>query len=81
MFSLFQEIRHHSDIGTYTTYGIRAGSVTVHYISPDRSFVETLIAQFEAASLAPEHLRDAVEDAIILRTDPSLQAQIKNEGL
>lgn len=77
MFCLIQETLHHHDIGTYTTYGITAGSVTVHDISPDRSFVESLIAEFEAASLAPEHLRDAVEDAIILHTDPSLHARMK----
>lgn len=77
MFTLIQEKFHHHDIGTYTTYGIQSRSVTVHDISPDRSFVEALIAQFEAASLAPEHLRDAVEDAIILHTDPSLQRRMK----
>ena len=77
MFSLIQETFHHHDIGTYTTYGITAGSVTVHDISPDRNFVETLILQFKAQELAPEHLRDAVEDALILQSDPSLQSRFK----
>ena len=35
-------------------------------ISTDRSFVEALMQKFEENELAPEHLQEAVEDAIIL---------------
>lgn len=66
MFSIVEEHLSHCDIGAYTSYGIAAGPVIVHDISADRAFVERLVHQFELYQLAPEHLRDAVEDALIL---------------
>ena len=66
MFTIIENIMQHQDIGVYTTYGIAAGNFMVEDISTDRAFVENLAAMFEREQLAPEHLRDAVEDAIIL---------------
>lgn len=66
MFRITESHFHHCDIGAYITYGIAAGPYVVDDISADRSFVEALASQFEAEELAPEHLKDAVEDAIIL---------------
>lgn len=71
MFTIVENRMNHLDIGEYTSFGIAAhGSasvdVVVYDISTDRQFVEELVQRFEAEQLAPEHLRDAVEDAIIL---------------
>ena len=66
MFYIVEDHLTHPDIGDYTSYGIGMGNQVVHDISTDRSFVEALAAQFEENELAPEHLQEAVEDAIIL---------------
>ena len=66
MFNIVEDHLRHVDIGEYTAYGIAADGTVIHDISADRNFVEALVQQFEAEKLAPEHLRDAVEDAIIL---------------
>jgi len=66
MFYIVKDHLHHPDIGNYVSYGIGVGTRVVPDISTDRSFVEALAAQFEENELAPEHLQEAVEDAIIL---------------
>lgn len=66
MFYIVKNHLHHPDIGEYVSYGIGVGERVVTDISTDRSFVEALAAQFEENELAPEHLQEAVEDAIIL---------------
>ncbi len=66
MFYIVKDHLHHPDIGEYVSYGIGTCSNVIHDISTDRSFVEALAANFEENQLAPEHLREAVEDAIIL---------------
>lgn len=73
MFNIIEDRLCHPDIGEYTSYGIAVGSLAVSDISTDRSFVEALVQQFEANQLAPEHLREAVEDAIILSSILSVQ--------
>ena len=66
MFYIVKDHLHHPDIGNYVSYGIGVGERVIPDISTDRSFVEALAAQFEENELAPEHLQEAVEDAIIL---------------
>lgn len=66
MFYIVKDHLHHPDIGNYISYGIGSGDRVIHDISTDRSFVEALMHSFEAHQLAPEHLQEAVEDAIIL---------------
>ena len=70
MFNIVEDHLYHCDIGPYTSYGIAVGSSVVHDISPDRAFVEKLVQLFESAQLAPEHLQEAVEDAITLSSIP-----------
>lgn len=66
MFYIVKDQLHHPDIGSYIAYGIGTGDRVIHDISTDRSYVEALMQQFEENQLAPEHLQEAVEDAIIL---------------
>ncbi len=66
MFYIVKDQLHHPDIGEYISYGIGIGESVIPDISTDRSFVEALAAKFEENDLAPEHLQNAVEDAIIL---------------
>lgn len=66
MFYIVEDHLCHPDIGAYTAFGIATEGTVVHDISTDRSFVEALMQQFRQEQLAPEHLREAVEDAIIL---------------
>ena len=66
MFYIVTDHLHHPDIGDYTSYGIGVQDQVISDISTDRSYVEALVKQFEENELAPEHLQDAVEDAIFL---------------
>jgi hypothetical protein len=66
MFYIVKDQLDHPDIGEYISYGIGSESLVISDISTDRSFVEALMQKFEENELAPEHLQEAVEDAIIL---------------
>jgi hypothetical protein len=66
MFYIVKDHLTHPDIGEYISYGIGTGSLVISDISTDRSYVEALMQKFEENELAPEHLQEAVEDAIIL---------------
>ena len=66
MFYIVKDHLHHPDIGEYISYGIGVEDQVISDISTDRSYVEALLQQFEENELAPEHLQEAVEDAIIL---------------
>jgi hypothetical protein len=66
MFYIVKDHLHHPDIGEYISYGIGVEGQVISDISTDRSYVEALLQQFEENELAPEHLQEAVEDAIIL---------------
>ena len=66
MFYIVTDHLSHPDIGEYISYGIGTENHVISDISTDRSYVEALLQQFEENELAPEHLQEAVEDAIIL---------------
>ncbi len=66
MFYIVKDQLDHPDIGEYISYGIKTENLVISDISTDRSFVEALVQKFEENELAPEHLQEAVEDAIIL---------------
>ena len=66
MFYIVKDQLDHPDIGEYISYGIGVEDQVISDISTDRSYVEALLQQFEENELAPEHLQEAVEDAIIL---------------
>lgn len=66
MFYIVKDHLHHPDVGEYISYGIGTGNLVIPDISTDRSYVEALVQKFEENELAPEHLQEAVEDAIIL---------------
>ncbi len=66
MFYIVKDQLDHPDIGEYISYGIGSESLVISDISTDRSFVEALMQKFKENELAPEHLQEAVEDAIIL---------------
>lgn len=66
MFYIVKDHLNHPDIGEYISYGIGTGNLVISDISTDRSYVEALVQKFEENELAPEHLQEAVEDAIIL---------------
>ena len=64
-----KEKLYHKDIGTYTSYGIKAfkdGKEVgfVSDVSVDRDFVEELVELCNTEQLDPIHLFDVVEDAI-----------------
>ncbi len=64
-----EEHLEHPDIGTYTSYGIKAMKGTdelmfVSDVSVDRTFVENLARCCTELQLDPMHLFDVVEDAI-----------------
>lgn len=64
-----EEHLEHPDIGTYTSYGIKAmrGTEAVEFVSDvsvDKTFVEALARCCTDLQLDPIHLFDVVEDAI-----------------
>ena len=64
-----EEQLEHPDIGTYTSYGIKAmkGSDEIEFVSDvsvDRPFVDELARCCTDLQLDPIHLFDVVEDAI-----------------
>lgn len=73
MFYIVEDHLTHPDIGDYTSYGIGMGNQVVHDISTDRSFVEALVQRFIREALEPEHLYEAVEDAITFESILSVQ--------
>ena len=72
IFSTFQEILYHPDLGYYTTYGIEAAPfcslpdtenrLQIHDISIRRYEVECLVYRMNMGGLSPLHLSDVVED-------------------
>lgn len=59
----------HPDIGTYTSYGIKAIKENkeiafVSDVSVDKAFVENIVRRCTDLQLAPIHIFDVVEDVI-----------------
>ena len=66
---IVEEQLEHPDIGTYTSYGIKAEKgndelIFVSDVSVDRVFVENLARCCTDLQLDPVHLFNVVEDAI-----------------
>ena len=73
MFYIVKDQLDHPDIGEYISYGIGSESLVISDISTDRSFVEALVQRFIREALEPEHLYEAVEDAITFESILSVQ--------
>ena len=60
---------HHTDIGNYTSYGIKFERSDcqhcIHDISVNEQIVKNMADLFNQYELEPEHFQDAVEDMLI----------------
>lgn len=66
-YTIFEETVGNLETGEYVTYGIRAYQaktliVTVHDISTNQEYVQTLCNKYNRHGLSAIHLKDVIED-------------------